>query len=87
MHKNGSSASSGGSNDRTAPTNIRHAAPETSEDEQRLPKGARLLPPNTIVALRVLRQNGWQLHPCSWPTAQNSLLEAMLLGFSFHEWI
>ena len=87
MHKNGSSASSGGSNDKTAPTNIRHAAPETSEDEQRLPKGARLLHPNTIVALRVLRQNGWQLHPCSWPTAQNSLLEAMLLALSFHEWI
>ena len=87
MHQNVSSASSGGSSDKTAPTKIRHAAPEASEDERRLPKRARLLHLNTIVALRALRQNGWQLHPCSWPTAQNSLLEAMLLALSFHEWI
>ena len=87
MHQHGSSASSESSSDKTVPTNIRHAAPETSEDQQRLPKRARLLHPSTIVALRVLRQNGWQLHPCSWPTAQNSLLEAMLLALSFHEWI
>ena len=72
MHQHGSSASSRSSSDKTVPTNIRHAAPETSEDQQRLPKRARLLHPNTIIALRVLRQNGWQLHPCSWPTAQNS---------------
>jgi len=77
MHQHGSSVSSGSSSDETGPTNIRHAAPETSEDQQRLPKRARLLHPNTIIALRVLRQNGWQLHPCSWPTAQNSPLEAM----------
>ena len=61
--------------------------PETSEDQPRLPTSARLVHPNTIIALRILRQNGWQLHPCSWPTAQNSLLEAILLALSFHEWI
>ena len=61
--------------------------PEESDELQRPPKRAKFLDLDTTVALQILHQNGWQLHPCSWPESTNSFPEALLLALSFHEWI
>jgi hypothetical protein len=75
------------SKDTRAPVNSRYDVPEASDDVQRPSKRPKHVYHDTTLALQTLRQNGWQLHPCSWPESTNSFPEALLLALSFHEWI